>query len=187
MSTVLQYVTYRFSISVTGILLCVLVRSFHETTCKIAFALFQVRPLWPLPSGFRGAKAFSADRRICATDNMVLNVGVSGIKVSVWTALFWFPREEVSCRTGDERQYVSDSNTSAYKTHKRVGDVQRLDSLPPSLFAKQPWDHCYLPIHHVLYIFISQLYKPVFAWVGIPTFPFYKNSPFPIPSYIQKL
>ena len=57
-------------------------------------------PLWPLPSGFHRAKAFSADRRICATDNMVLNIDVSGIKVSVRTALVWFPREEVSCRTG---------------------------------------------------------------------------------------
>jgi hypothetical protein len=59
---------------------------------------FQVRPLWPLPSGFRRAKAFSPDRRICATDNMVLNVSCD--KAIYGTALVWFPRKEVSCRTG---------------------------------------------------------------------------------------
>jgi hypothetical protein len=69
---------------------------------------------------------------------MVLDIDVSGIIVSVGTALASLPREEVSCRTGDEKQYVSNCDTSAYKMHRQVCYVQRLDSLPPSLFAKQP-------------------------------------------------
>lgn len=99
MSTVLQYVTYRFSISVTGILLCVLVRSFHETTCKIAFALFKVRPLWPLPSGFRGAKAGSPDRRVCTCFE---NEKRRTFKINFFYEKFLacFPEKNSGCETG---------------------------------------------------------------------------------------
>ena len=57
-----------------------------------------VTPTRPVP--FK-AGAASTDRRVGATDNMVLDIDVSGIIVSVGTALASLPREEVRYRTGE--------------------------------------------------------------------------------------
>ena len=57
-----------------------------------------VTPTRPVP--FK-AGAASAYRRVGATDNMVLDIDVSGIIVSVGTALASLPMKEFICRTGE--------------------------------------------------------------------------------------